>query len=118
MNYQNNTYGTDLLLAITSLGEPYLDQKKHFQSELSESFIQTKINQEMEAQYLMSEYYDTNITSYYSNLYRVCTLRELDTNRSIEDEGEDTKGNTTDNVNYSSNLMKNEDAYDHSIKSD
>ena len=87
MNYESNTFGMDVVVAITAKGEPYVRPKAD-SSYLNKEFLSNRINQEEETSYLMTMYYNLYIEHTYKNQHRMCTIRELEKS-DIEEEEEE-----------------------------
>ena len=87
MNYETNTFGMDVVLAITAKGESYLRPKTSCVS-LNENFLENRIIQEEEASNLLTVYYNLFIQQKYMNQHRTCTIRELGYTDDDEDNGD------------------------------
>lgn len=87
MNYETNTFGMDVMLALVSKGEPYVLSKIEQKSQLApvnETFLQNMISQEEEHNKFLMEYYDFQIEQKFTNFHKVCKIREI--NPEINDE--------------------------------
>lgn len=77
MNYETNTFGMDVILAIVSQNDPYLPKKDALVDQMNESFIKEMIARESEAEYLLSVFYNVSIQKKYTNKDRVCQIKEI-----------------------------------------
>jgi len=80
MNYETNTFGMDVMLALISKGEPYVLGKKEQMSQMApvnETFLQSKISLEEEQTKFLMEYYDFKMEQKFTNFHKVCKIREL-----------------------------------------
>jgi len=78
MNYETNTFGLDIIIAITSKSEPYFAKENIPLNLVSQSFVDFKADLESEASRFLIEYYQTMIQGRYQNMDKICTIRELD----------------------------------------
>lgn len=77
MNYETNTFGMDVIIAIVAKGEPYLPSQKNLTDKLNESFIQEMIVRENEAEYLLSTFYNEKIQKKYTDMNKMCHIKEI-----------------------------------------
>lgn len=77
MNYETNTFGTDIILSLSEKVEPYFCNPKLQNWHLNEDFVQTMTISEQETDYLLSTYYDYDIRKKYENIQKTCTVRDL-----------------------------------------
>lgn len=77
MNYETNTFGMDVIIAIVSKDEPYLPKQENLTDKLNESFIREMIARESEAEYLLSAFYNETIQKRYTNMDKVCQIKEI-----------------------------------------
>jgi len=77
MNYENNSFGLDILIVILAKGEPYKDNTEGFGDELGEDFLQLMTAKEKETEYFLSTYYNMSIFQQYTNLDKICQVKEL-----------------------------------------
>lgn len=77
MNYETNTFGMDMILAVTGLGEPYIFPKNTLGLNFTEEFIECMTKRENEAEYLTSVYYNQFFWKNYTFMHKVCSIREL-----------------------------------------
>lgn len=74
MNYETNTFGMDLIIAVTSKSEPYFSKEK---TAMNQSFLNFRTELESEANDFLIEFYQTLLRGKYVNCERVCTIKEL-----------------------------------------
>jgi len=89
MNYETNTFGMDLIIAITSKSEPYFGKEK---VSVNQSFLDFKTGLETEACSFLIEYYQTLLQGKYKNQDKICIIKEL----TMEEE---TKSEDIDKLN-------------------
>lgn len=77
MNYETNTFGMDIVMAIIVANEPYLPKQINLGEEMSENFMREMIARESEAEYLLSSYYDEPIQKQYTNIDKICQIKEI-----------------------------------------
>lgn len=77
MNYETNTFGMDVILALISKDEPYLPKHGSLMDQINESFVNEMIARENEAEYLLSVFYNESIQKKYTNKERVCHIKEI-----------------------------------------
>jgi len=77
MNYENNSFGIDIVMAILDKGEPYLDFMKALELQMNDEFIEEMGKKEEEKQYFLSSYYNTSYSQQYSNMDKICKIREM-----------------------------------------
>ena len=85
MNYETNTFGVDLIIAITAKSEPYFAKERNLSSEISQNFVDFQTGLESQASYFLIEYYQTMIYGRYKYMNKICTIKEL----SLEEEKDD-----------------------------
>jgi len=85
MNYENNSFGIDIVIAILDKGDPYLDGVKSLEQQINGVFIQSMETKEDEIQYFLSSYYNISIAPHYSNLDKICKVREVEFSDSDDD---------------------------------
>lgn len=80
MNYESNTFGMDVIIAIISQDEPYMlaENDENPVKKLNESFIQEMATRESEADYFLSIFYDQSVERRYTNINNVCHIKEID----------------------------------------
>jgi len=77
MNYETNTFGMDIIIAIVEKGEPMLSSKRIQNQCIDESFRQMMSIQEKEASDFLSTFYNQFIQCHYTNLHKICTLKKI-----------------------------------------
>jgi len=77
MNYETNTFGMDIIMAIVEKGEPVLGSNIIKSSSIDQSFRQMMSVYEKEASSFLSTFYNHYIQCYYTNLDKICTLKQL-----------------------------------------
>jgi len=88
MNYETNTFGMDVMLALVSKGEPYVLSKNEQMgqvAQVNENFLQSMIAQEEEQNKFLLEYYDFQKEQRFTNFHKVCKIRELNPPNNEED---------------------------------
>ena len=75
MNYETNTFGLDVIFAVTSKSEPYLLKER---TDLNQTFLEFRTNLESEASSFLIEYYQTLLQGKYLNKDKMCTIKELE----------------------------------------
>jgi len=77
MNYENNSFGIDMIISIVAKGEPFMDQHESKEDEISSEFILNMTEKEKESEYFLNSYYSTSFLWEYTNLSRICKIKEL-----------------------------------------
>lgn len=77
MNYEDTVFGMDLVLAVTSVGEPYVLPKSTGNQVLNADFVELMSSQEGDVDYFVSNFYDHTIEKTYTNFYKTCLLKEI-----------------------------------------
>ena len=77
MNYETNTFGMDVIIAVVSKNEPYLPKQENLTAKLNESFIREMVVRETEAEYLLSTFYKETLQKKYTNMDKVCQIKEI-----------------------------------------
>ena len=77
MNYETNTFGMDIVWSILSKEDPYLTQETNLFDKINEGFIQEMAGRENEADYFLSVFYNQSIQKRYTNINKICTIKEL-----------------------------------------
>lgn len=77
MNYETNTFGIDVILTPTSLGEPFVQARNLSGFSINEEFIELMTQRETEADYFTSLYYDQSIRKNYTDIHQTCGIKEL-----------------------------------------
>ncbi len=89
MNYETNTFGMDVMFALTAKGEPYLTRPSEHESTINENFIQTMSKKEEETDIFLSTYYGVNVEKRYSHYNKICRIKELKASDEAEIEPDD-----------------------------
>lgn len=77
MNYEANTFGIDVIIAIISKSEPYLPKQENLTDKLNENFIRDMIAKESEAEYFLSAFYNETLQKRYTNMDKTCQVKEI-----------------------------------------
>jgi hypothetical protein len=77
MNYETNTFGMDVIMAILDKNEPYLHEQGSLKDKMNESFIKEMIARESEAEYMLSTFYNESVQKKYTDMDRVCHIKEV-----------------------------------------
>ncbi len=85
MNYEHNSFGMDIILAITSKDEPCANGMKPL-SGVNEGFLDALHSKEQEGNYFLSSYYGVSLKPNTVDADRVCRVKEI---LELEDEEED-----------------------------
>jgi len=80
MNYEENTFGMDMILAISAIGEPYLLPPSSQKQQSDVGFIQTMTQQEKEGAHFLSSYYNQVLQKKYADMEKTCLIREINSN--------------------------------------
>jgi len=78
MNYETNTFGMDVMFALTAKGEPYMMDPKYRETTINETFVQNMSKKEEETDMFLSMYYDVNLEKRYSYYDKICQIKELE----------------------------------------
>lgn len=85
MNYEHNSFGMDLVFAITSKEEPLASGIRPA-ARVNEAFIEALNAKEQQGNYFLSSYYGVSLNSNSMNMDKVCRIKELS---ELEEEEED-----------------------------
>jgi len=77
MSFQNDRYESDMFFHIIDQGLPYHFPEKIIKQPINKDFIEAIQEIELQAKMLMRIYYNQSILSNYSNIHRVCSIKEL-----------------------------------------
>ena len=77
-NYEDGKFGVDVIVTINEKEEPFLDYKMLLKPCMSNEFIKEMTEHEKALAKFLSAYYDTSFTKRYTNVGKVCTIKELD----------------------------------------
>jgi len=77
MNYEINTFGMDIVSAILEVDEPKLNNELKISEQLNPEFVENMVSKETEAFDFLSQFYNYSLCPKYTNLHKVCTIREL-----------------------------------------
>lgn len=77
MNYQSNTFGMDIIFAILAVDEESLAAQHRLNHEINQDFIQQRMDEEIEVESFLSQFYNQPISKIYTNFDRICTIREI-----------------------------------------
>ncbi len=83
MNYEINTFGMDIVSAIIEADEPQFIKGHSMFEQLSPEFVENMVSKETEAFDFLAQFYNYSLCPKYTNLHKVCTIREL---KVIEDD--------------------------------
>ena len=78
MNYETNTFGMDVILAVTGFGEPFIYPKNISRLPLNEEFVQSMTERESEEEGFLSRFYNRSIQKSYTDVHKICSVRELE----------------------------------------
>ena len=76
MNYEHNSFGMDIILAITSKDEPYVNGLRPL-SGVNEGFLDALHSKEQEGNYFLSSYYGVSLKQNKANADRICRIKEI-----------------------------------------
>ena len=88
MNYETNTFGMDVMFALTAKGEPYLTRPSEDECTINENFIQNMSKKEEETDIFLSTYYGVNVERRYSLYSKICRIKELEAEAELEPDDE------------------------------
>jgi len=77
MNYENNSFGLDSILAILSKEEPYLGHPNPENLPIKKGFMQTMNLRAKESEYFLSSYYNLSFPRKFENMHKICRVREI-----------------------------------------
>lgn len=77
MNYENNTFGFDAIIAILGKGEPFFDFTLSRDQQLNENFLEAMTIKEKETHHFLCSFYNISATQQYTNITKICKVREL-----------------------------------------
>jgi hypothetical protein len=77
MNYENNSFGIDMIISIVAKGEPFMVQHESKEDEINSEFLLNMTEKEKESEYFLNSYYSTSFIWEYTNLSRICKIKEL-----------------------------------------
>ena len=77
MNYEDGKCGSDTLFTFKDLELSTLLSKTNFGFKMNQDFVDSMILKEKEMEDFLINYYDYSIIPLYSNLDKICTLREV-----------------------------------------
>lgn len=78
MTHENNEYGSFTFFVITDQGPPYLKPQEEQPLQINEEFMDIMLTREREAIDFLSTYYEHSGSLLYTNLHRVCRVKELE----------------------------------------
>ena len=80
LNYENNSFGIDMLACFISTGEPYVYSTSHKNEYINTDFVEKMKSQEKEVVDFLVQYYGRKPEQKYINMERVCKIKEIDPN--------------------------------------
>jgi len=87
MNYEINTFGLDVVITVSQPEEPDFIKDPIILEKLNPEFVSNMVTREVEADMFLSQYYNFSLRHTYTNLDKVCTIKELQV---IEEEYDDS----------------------------
>jgi len=77
MTYENEKFGSDTIFVVTHQGSPYLYTQNEETFNINKDFIDLMRTKEKEMAHFLLTYYNYPISQTYSNLHKICKIKEL-----------------------------------------
>lgn len=83
MNYESNTFGMDIILAVTAIEEPISYPHNVSGQKFDSEFVKSMVSKEEETDYFLSQYYGGSVKRKYTDVEKTCLIRELEATENI-----------------------------------
>jgi len=77
MTYEQEKFGSDTIFVVTDQGSPYLYTQIDKSLHLNKDFVDLMRTKEKEMAHFLLTYYNYPISQTYSNLNKICKIKEL-----------------------------------------
>jgi len=77
LTYEYGLFGIDVVFTIDNIDTPYLNYRLLPKQTINRDFISDMVAHEKDLSLFLAKYYDTSFSLRYTNLDKVCLIKEL-----------------------------------------